>query len=370
MQVTAAVVRETGGAFGIETLELDAPRDGEVLVKIASSGICHTDMHARDRYQPVPLPAVFGHEGGGVVAAVGATVTKLKPGDAVVLCYPSCGRCDYCARRDWTYCTEGRRLKHGGARADGSTTLRRVGPGGAEVVHGNFFQQSSFATYALATERNAVKVRADAPRHLLGPFGCGINTGAGTVFNVLKPAPGSAFAVFGAGSVGLAALMAARIAGCDPIVAVDVRANRLALARELGASHTIDATAEDPVARLKAITGRGVAAAIEASAVPAAFRQAVESLAPRGTCCLVGSARPGTDVAFDMPTLQQGRIVRGIIQGDSEPDVFLPALVDHFMAGRFPIDRLVTFYDFADINRAVADAVAGTTIKAVLRMPS
>jgi aryl-alcohol dehydrogenase len=164
--------------------------------------------------------------------------------------------------------------------------------------------------------------------------------------------------------------MAARLAGCDPIIAVDVRANRLALARELGASHAIDASTEDPVARIRALTGRGVTAAIEASAAPAAFRQAVDALAPRGTCCLVGSARPGTEVAFDMTTIQGGRIVRGIIQGDSEPELFLPTLVDHFMAGRFPIDRLVTFYDFADINRACADAVAGTTIKPVLRMPS
>jgi aryl-alcohol dehydrogenase len=359
------VVREAGGVFTLETLELDAPRPDEVLVKIAATGICHTDLHARDRYQPVPLPAVFGHEGGGVVAAVGRAVTKVQPGDPVVLCYPSCGVCPACASRAWTYCREAARLKHGGARADGSTVLRR----GAEIVHGNFFQQSSFASYALATERNTVKVRADAPLELLGAFGCGVNTGAGTVLNVLRPAPDTSLAVFGTGSVGLAAVMAARIAGCASIIAVDVRANRLALARALGATHAIDAARDDPVAQIRAITGAGVAAAIEASAVPAALRQAVDSLAPLGTCCLVGSARKGTEARFDMTVIQQGRTVRGVIQGDSEPDRFIPHLVDLFVDGAFPVDRLVTFYDLPDIDRAAADAVAGTTIKPVLRMP-
>jgi aryl-alcohol dehydrogenase len=365
MQVTAAVVREPEGAFRLETLELDAPRADEVLVKIASTGICHTDLHARDRYYPVKLPGVFGHEGGGVVVEVGRAVTKLKPGDHVVLCYPSCGACAPCAARAWTYCAESALLKHGGTRRDGSTVLRC----GTETVHGSFFQQSSFATHALATERNAIKVRDDAPLELLGPFGCGLNTGAGTVLNVLRPRRGASLAVFGAGSVGLAAVMAARIAGCGAIIAVDLRDNRLALAQTLGATHVVNAASEDPVARIRAITGAGVEAAIEASAVPAALRQAVDSLAPRGTCCLVGSARPGTAAPIDMTALQQGRIVRGVIQGDSEPDRFIPALVEYFMDGSFPMDRLVTFYDFADINRAAADAVAGTTIKPVLRMP-
>jgi len=369
MQVTAAVVREPEGAFQLETLELDAPRADEVLVKIASTGICHTDLHARDRYYPVKLPGVFGHEGGGVVVEVGRAVTKLKPGDHVVLCYPSCGVCAPCEARAWTYCAESAPLKHGGTRRDGSTVLRS----GAEAVHGNFFQQSSFATHALATERNAIKVRDDAPLALLGPFGCGLNTGAGTVLNVLRPRPGASLAVFGAGSVGLAAVMAARIAGCGAIIAVDLRDNRLALAQALGATHVVNAASEDPVARIRAITGggtgAGVEAAIEASAVPAALRQAVDSLAPRGTCCLVGSARPGTAAPIDMTALQQGRILRGVIQGDSEPDRFIPALVDRFMDGSFPMDRLVTFYEFADINRAAADAVAGTAIKPVLRMP-
>src|SRR5260221_4938324 len=220
MRVTAAIVREPRGKFHIEDVELEAPRADEVLVKIVSVGICHTDLHARDRYYPVKLPAVFGHEGGGVVDAVGSAVTKVKPGDPVVLTYPSCGTCPSCAAQAWSYCAEAARLKHGGARLDGSTVLRQ----GTQVVHGNFFQQSSFATHALATERNVVKVRADAPLPLLGPFGCGLNTGAGTVFNVLKPEPGSSLAVFGAGSVGLAAVMAAKVAGCDPIIAVDLRA--------------------------------------------------------------------------------------------------------------------------------------------------
>jgi aryl-alcohol dehydrogenase len=236
-------------------------------------------------------------------------------------------------------------------------------------VYGSFFQQSSFATHALTPARNAVKVRRDAPLDFLGPLGCGLQTGAGAVLNVMKPEAGESFAVFGAGSVGLAGLMSARLAGCDPIIAVDIRANRLELARSLGATHTIDDARDDAVAKIREITDGGARFTLETSALPPVFRQAVDCLLTRGTCVLVGSARRGTEVSFEMSTMQAGRIVRGVIQGDSRPDQFIPQLVDLFVAGRFPIDRLVTFYDFAAINQAAADAVNGTTIKPVLRMP-
>lgn len=365
MQVTAAVMEEKSGMFKLDTFELDEPRPDEVLVEIAATGICHTDLHARDGYFQMPYPAVYGHEGAGVVAAVGSAVEHLAVGDHVVISFPWCGECEHCRDGQHSYCRRGRELKSRGTRADGSTTLSRNG----SPVYAAFFQQSSFATYALAPARDTVKVRPDAPLEFLGPLGCGLQTGAGAVLNVMMPEPGKSFAVFGAGSVGLAGLMAARIAGCDPIIAVDIRDNRLALARALGATHTVSNAGEDTVAAIRRITGGGAHFTLETSAMPGVFRQAVDCLLSCGTCVLVGSARRGTEVSFDMPTLQAGRTVRGVIQGDSRPDQFIPRLVDLFMAGQFPIDRLVTFYDFAEINRAAADAVAGTTIKPVLRLP-
>jgi aryl-alcohol dehydrogenase len=364
MRVTAAVMEEKAGKFDLESLELDAPRSDEVLVQITATGSCHTDLHARDGYFAMPYPAVYGHEGAGVVAAIGSAVEHLAVGDHVVISFPWCGECEHCRDDRRSYCQRGRELKSGGARADGSTTMRRNGA----PVYGSFFQQSSFATHALTPARNAVKVRRDAPLEFLGPLGCGLQTGAGAVLNVMKPQAGKSFAVFGAGSVGLAGLMAAKLAGCDPIIAVDIRANRLELARSLGATHAIGNAREDAVAKIRAITG-GAHFTLETSASPAVFRQAVDCLLTRGTCVLVGSARRGTEVSFEMSTLQAGRTVRGVIQGESRPDQFIPHLVDLFVAGRFPIDRLVTFYDFALINQAAADAVSGATIKPVLRMP-
>jgi aryl-alcohol dehydrogenase len=365
MRVTAAVMGEKSGVFTLEGLDLDDPQPDEALVKIAATGICHTDLHARDGYFQMPYPAVYGHEGAGVVAAVGNAVQHLATGDHVVISFPWCGKCEHCREDSRSYCQRGRELKSGGMRADGSTTLRRNGT----PVYGSFFQQSSFATHALTPARDAIKVRDDAPLEFLGPLGCGLQTGAGAVLNVMQPEAGKSFAVFGAGSVGLAALMAAKVVGCDPIIAVDIRSSRLELARSLGATHTVDHTRDDPVATIREITSGGAHFTLETSAMPAVFRQAVDCLLTRGTCVLVGSARRGTLATFEMSTLQAGRTVRGAIQGDSRPDLFIPYLVDLFVAGRFPIDRLVIFYDFASINQAAADAVNGTTIKPVLRMP-
>ena len=204
---------------------------------------------------------------------------------------------------------------------------------------------------------------------MLGPLGCGLQTGAGAVLNVMQPTAGQSIAVYGVGGVGLAGLMAARIAGCDPIIAVDRLPSRLVLARELGATHTLESRGAQTLAEIRKITGGGTDFALETSAVPAVFRLAVDGLRGLGTCVLVGSARAGTEVSFEMPWLQGGRTVRGVIQGDSRPRDFIPRLVDLFMAGRMPLDRLITRYDFEDINRAAADASSGAAIKPVLLMP-
>jgi aryl-alcohol dehydrogenase len=366
MQITAAVARERFGAFSIEDLELTDPRPDELLVQIVASGMCQTDQHGRDGYYNTPLPAVFGHEGAGIVATVGKDVTKFAPGDHVVISFPWCGTCSNCKRHMESHCQNNFDLKMRGTRPDGSTLMSRNGV----PVYSAFFQQSSFATYAIANERFAVKVRRDAPLELLGPFACSGQTGAGAVLNSMQPRPGDAFAVFGVGAVGLSGLMAARIAGCDPIIAVDIHDQRLALARDLGATHVINHLAgNEVVAEIRAITGDGVRYSLETSAQPAVLREAVEALMPGGTCVLLGSARSGTEVSFDMQFLQFGRVIRGVIQGESHPHEFIPKLVDYLMQGRMPIDRMMSFYSLAEINRAAHDSSNGTTIKPVLRMP-
>src|ERR1700744_394906 len=232
MQIKAAVVRERSAPFAIETVELCEPRPDEVIVRVVASGMCQTDLHGRDGYYDgSPYPAVYGHEGAGVIHAVGSAVRTLSPGDHVVMSYPWCGTCANCAQDRRSYCVHGRALKSKGTRADGSTLLAKDGA----PVYSAFFQQSSFGTFALTQERYTVKVRDDAPLELLGPLACSGQTGAGAGFNALKPNAGESIAVFGVGAVGLSALLAAKILGCAPIVAVDIHAPRLALARELGA---------------------------------------------------------------------------------------------------------------------------------------
>jgi len=366
MKITAAVVPARSQPFEIQQLDLAAPLADEVLVRIVASGLCHTDLHARDGYFPnLPYPIVCGHEGAGIVEEVGAAVTDLAAGDPVVISFPYCGECEPCQAGRISYCANARPLKSGGRRADGSTPMSRDGA----PVYSCFFQQSSFATFALAPAKDVVKLRRDAPVELLGPLGCGLQTGAGAVLNVMQPREGQSIAVYGVGGVGLAGLMAARIAGCDPIIAVDRLPARLALARSLGATHTLESKGAETLTEIRKITGGGTHFALETSAVPQVFRLAVDALRGLGICILVGSARAGTEVSFEMPWLQGGRTARGVIQGDSRPRDFIPRLVDLFMAGQFPLDRIVTRYALADINRAAADAASGATIKPVLTLP-
>lgn len=366
MKITAAVVPARSAPFKIQQLELAAPLSDEVLVRIVASGMCHTDLHARDGYfANLPYPVVCGHEGSGIVEQAGAAVGDLAPGDPVVISFPWCGACEPCQAGKTSYCSNARALKSSGRRADGSTPISRDG----QPVYSCFFQQSSFATFAVAPAKDVVKIRRDAPVELLGPLGCGLQTGAGAVLNVMRPQAGQSIAIYGVGGVGLAGLMAAKIAGCDPIIAVDRLPARLGLARELGATHGLESRGAETLAEIRKITGGGTHFALETSAVPEVFRIAVDGLRGLGTCVLVGSARAGTEVSFEMPVLQGGRTVRGVVQGDSRPREFIPRLVDLFMDGRMPLDRLITRYKLAEINRAAADATSGATIKPVLTLP-
>jgi len=363
--ITTAVVREQGGEFLIEPASIGAPGPREVLVRVVATGVCHTDMIIRDRYYPSPLPAVLGHEGSGVVEAVGAEVRSVAPGDHVVMTFMSCGYCGQCDQGHPAHCENFFGLNFGGGRGDGSTATCDAHGG---VLHDHFFGQSSFGSFAVAHERNVVKVSRDAPLELLGPLGCGIMTGAGAVLNALKVEAGSSFAAFGSGAVGLSAVMAARVAGATTIIAVDVTPSRLALAKELGATHVVNSREVDVVATIKQITGGGVHYTLESSGRPEVLRQAIDALAIRGSCGIVGAPRLGTEASFDVnDVMVPGKRIIGIVEGDSVPQVFIPRLVDLYLQGRFPFDRLVGFYDFAQINEAIADSESGKTIKPILR---
>lgn len=352
--IRAAVLREPGGPLKIEQLQLEEPRDDEVLVRLVASGICHTDIDFCEA--GVSTPVVLGHEGAGVVEQVGQAVTGVKAGDHVVLSYQSCGRCRPCRNGHPAACRHFWTLNFGFARLDGSNALAASG------VRGHFFGQSSFATHSLATKRNLVRVAPALPLDLLAPLGCGLQTGAGTVMNSLAVEAGSSVVVLGTGSVGLAAVMAARIVGADPIIGVDIHPRRLDLARELGATHAILNRNLDLAARLRAIAKGGVDHLVETTGEAALGRLALDLLNPGGRLALLTGAG-GPD------HLPGGRKVLSVIQGDAVPQVFIPYLIGLYQAGQFPFDRLVTFYDFRDINRAIADAKRGATIKPVLRMP-
>lgn len=366
IRALAAVVRSPGGPFLLEPVTLAPPRAGEVLVRIVAVGMCHTDMVVRDQLYPVPQPIVLGHEGAGIVEAVGAGVTTLEPGDHVVMSFLPCGACACCLSGAPASCEAFNAWNFAGSRPDGSHACCAA-DGGA--LHDRFFGQSSFASHAIADVRNLVKVRRDAPLELLGPLGCGIQTGAGAVLNALRPEAGSAIAIFGAGAVGLSAVMAARVAGCGTIIAVDVVPERLALARELGATHVIDSRGTEPVAAIRALCGPGAETTLDTTGLPAVIRAAVEALRPRGTCGILGASKPGTELVLDANDLMQGcKQIRGIIEGDAVPAVFIPRLIELYLQGRFPFDRLVRFYDFDQINAAARDSAEGGTIKPILRL--
>jgi aryl-alcohol dehydrogenase len=364
VSIQAQVLRKRSAPFTLESLHLDDPQAGEILIRVVATGICHTDIKVSQGYAEVPLPVVLGHEGAGVVERVGAGITELASGDHVIMTFPSCGHCQPCSSHHPAYCDHGQTLTFSCQRAEGVSSLSHDD----NPVHGAFFAQSSFASYALATVRNTVKVDKDLPLENLGPLGCGFQTGAGAVLNVMQPSPGQSLAVFGTGNVGLSAIMAAKIAGMDPIMALDIQEQRLKIALELGASQGINLNQEnDPVAAIHTLTGgKGVDYSLDTTNQPEVVRQAFESLANRGTC--IHSGGGGKDLSFPGSHLLQGRTVTGVLQGDSDPGVFIPQLLEYYRQGKFPFDRLLSFYPLAEINQAVEDMQQGKVVKPVLRM--
>ena len=365
MRITAAVATKAGQDFSLQDLVLGDPKPGEVLVRVEGVGICHTDLASRDQIIPVPLPAVLGHEASGVVERVGAGVVKVIPGDTVVLTYLSCGTCGQCRSGYSSYCEKFPALNFAGRRVDGTKGLRDE----TGEVSSHFFGQSSFATYALAAERNVVKVRKDAPLAKLGPLGCGVQTGAGAIMRSLACAPDSSLAIFGGGAVGLSAVLGAVLRGCATIVVVEPHASRRSLALTLGATHVIDPAAKpDLQTAIREIASSGFDYVLDTTGNAPTIEIALSCLRKRGLAGLV-AAPPAPGATFPLRMglfVQSGFTIKGIMEGDSDPERFIPELVDLHMSGRFPFDKMIRTYPLAEINGAVADLHAGLCVKAIL----
>lgn len=355
----AAVLLDQGADPQMADIRIRPPADDEVLVRIEAVGICHTDVSVAGRWPAGKLPMVFGHEGVGVVidAAPGAAAAI---GDRVVLTFSSCAECVNCAAGRPAYCAQ-------------STTLNMRGDDGSAMsldgkpLRGGFFGQSSFATHALARPANAVVVSRDVDPALAAPLGCSVQTGVGTVLNAMSLGFDDSLVVYGAGAVGLSAVLGAVIAGCRHIVAVDPIAERRTLASELGATLTLDPT-EDVAAALAALPGGGPTAAVDTTALPAVIGGALAGLRACGTLALVGLGALTAELPVGL-IMAKGLRVRGAVEGDSEPHRFIPRLVELWQRGDLPLEKLVTRYAFEDFDAAWTAARTGAAVKPVLTLP-
>jgi aryl-alcohol dehydrogenase len=364
-RVKAAVCRQGGDLFQLEELTVEDPRPDEVLVRFTAAGLCHTDLEVAAGRMPTPTPVVAGHEGAGVVESVGSAVTGFRPGDRVVASISFCGTCRNCLNGLPAYCPLHFPLNFGAQRADGSVGLRDAA---GEPVRDHFFGQSSFAGYGLCRPSSLVRVpETSLPDEALAPLGCGVITGAGAVWNVLRVSPGSTVAVFGAGAVGLGAVMAAVAAGAARVIVSDIHSPRLDLAAHFGATDVLDATDGDSAERVRELTGgQGVDFTVESTGVPEVMSQAVAALAPLGSAAILGVAPEGAQLRTDAFALLEGRTVTGSIVGHQAPAVLIPRILDLHGKGRFPLESMVRTYPLGHINKAVDDVRSGAAVKAVL----
>lgn len=361
----AAIFTEPGKPMVIDSIELDDPQPKEILVRVIASGVCHTDFGVQHM---LPKPMILGHEGSGIVEKIGKNISTVSVGDKVVLTFGSCGVCPCCKENNHAYCDKLRDYQFSGKRIDGSSTIYKSN---YVNLYSSFFQQSSFATYALATERNVIKIEEpEAPLKMLGPLGCGIQTGAGAILNSMKVDKNSDLVVFGTGSVGLSAIMAGKIVGCKKLIAVDTNTQRLKLAEKLGATHIINPEKRNTVDYIKSITEqRGANFSFETSGSEISFNNSIECLANLGTAGFVTTPMHGKTIPFNpAPILLGGKKLMGIIMGSSIPEKFIPKLTKLFLNGQFPIDKLITYYQFTDINKAIEDSKKGIVIKPILLM--
>lgn len=356
----AAVLRSYESAFALEEVMLaSGPAHDEILVRVAGCGMCRTDLAVRRSAGRSPLPAVLGHEGAGVVAETGGPATGLSVGDHVVLSFDSCGHCRNCLAAAPAYCDSFAALNLFGGRAEHAARFTDTAGG---ALAPRWFGQSSFAAYAMVPARNAVRVDPSLPLELLGPLGCGFLTGAGAVFNSFGIGPGDTLAVFGAGAVGLAAVMAATAAGAVS-VAVDRHPDRLALAERLGAIPLYAASAALPQ-RVRRLTDGGARYALDTTGSAQLINDALRALRPTGHLGLV--ARLHTTLPLEPGTLDRGRRISHICEGDAVPGLLIPRLTGLWQAGLFPFDQLIRTYPLADINEAERDCDAGLVVKPVL----
>ena len=364
MKAKAAVTLKNQQAFEVKQIDVDEPKADEVLIRVVASGVCHTDAVARDLEGLVAMPAVLGHEGSGVIEKVGKDVANVKVGDYVVMSFASCHHCENCLSAHPSVCESFNFLNFDGRMADGSTPYHHEG-GDLSI----FFGQSSFSEKVVTKAINVVPVdvKNEDELSLLGPLGCGIQTGAGTVMNYLNPAVGESIIIFGTGAVGLSAIMAAKLAGCAHIIAVDVHQHRLDLAKKLGATHTINGKEQDTVAEVRKITGKGAHYSVETTGVAPVVLQAVHAIKPLGKVAIVGFTG---EVTFNIQAdlMGEGKTLVGVIEGDSIPQLFIPKLVELYKQGKFPINELIEFYTLDQINQAFADSASGKVIKPIIRM--
>ncbi|WP_419913928.1 NAD(P)-dependent alcohol dehydrogenase [Hoeflea sp.] len=362
MQARAAVLRHDDPTFYIEDVEIGPLKDDEILVQMVGVGICHTDELFRSNVYPFPRPCILGHEGSGRVLSMGSAVTGLEPGDHVVLTVMHCGQCSRCHKGQPYMCENIYEANFGG-RGDGTSAFSHNG----ECVHAHFDGQSSFSTIAVTNAKNTIKVRKDAPLELLGPLGCGFRTGLGALINTFDPKAGESIVVFGAGSVGLSSILAANLMGCHPIIAVDPNEARRNSALEVGATHVFDSADDDVPGKIAELTGGGTDYALDTTGIPAVIRQAIESTGVAGFLGVLGGSPLGTELVLDANHILFGsRRIQGIQMGDAVGATFIPDMVDLMMAGKLPLEKLVTEYPFEEINQAFADTKSGKCVKAIL----
>ncbi|MCK7627732.1 alcohol dehydrogenase catalytic domain-containing protein [Streptomyces sp. RS10V-4] len=363
MRFSAAVLRGYESRFAVEEVVLhEGPADGEVLVRIAGCGMCRTDLAVRRSAGRSPLPAVLGHEGAGVVAATGGPDTGLRVGDHVVLSFDSCGRCRSCLGAAPGYCDAFAALNLFGGRPEHAARFTDAAGG---ALAPPWFGQSAFAEYAMVRARNAVRVDPALPLELLGPLGCGFLTGAGAVLNTFGLGPGDTLAVLGAGAVGMAAVLAATAAGAVA-VAVDRHPGRLALAERFGAC-PLPATPTGLPDRLRRRTDGGPRYALDTTGSAGLINDALRALRPMGHLAL--AARLHTALPLEPGTLDRGRRLSHLCEGDAVPGLLIPRLTALWQAGRFPFDQLIRTYPLSAVNDAERDCDAGDVVKPVLLPP-
>ena len=365
MKSKAAILFEVGAGLEVREVEVQDPGPGEVRIRMVAGGVCHSDLHVMTGHLEAPVPAILGHEGAGIVADVGRGVTSVKPGDPVIpLWRLSCGSCEYCTGGRPALCAAGTQIRWSGRLADGTSRFKCDGH---EIRH--FAGVSSFSNYTVVPEDAVLKIPEDLPLERAALLGCAVITGVGAVFNAARVRPGSTVAVFGTGGVGVNVVQGAAIAGAEKIIAVDRLESRLDAARRFGATHTVDATAGDPVAQIRDSTaGKGVDYAFEVVGLPALMRQAYESLAKRGMAVVVGLTPTSAEVTVPaLPLIYEERVLTGSLYGSAAPKTDIPKLIDLYRAGRLKLDELLTrSYPIEDINEAYAALESGGTLRSVV----